>query len=143
FPRCRFPVGCTPEKTFSTNFAILEELLAIKKALPRETNFWRSKKCGKRADANDSCELQRTNRLKSKFLARSPMFFSTNAASPSVRISASYCLMRHASVSVRMRRKSSSFKGDSSTLIGNLPCNSGKRSEGFDAWKAPEAMNRM
>ena len=39
--------------------------------------------------------------------------------------------------------KSSSFSAFNSTLIGNLPCNSGNRSEGFANWKAPDAINKI
>ena len=31
----------------------------------------------------------------------------------------------------------------SSTLIGNLPCNSGIKSDGFEVWKAPAPINRI
>ncbi len=60
---------------------------------------------------------------------------------PSVAISATYCLMRLASGSVRMRRKSSRVSAFSSTRIGRRPCSSGRRSDGFATWNAPEAMN--
>ena len=69
---------------------------------------------------------------------------SVNSRSrPSVRISATYCLIRLASVSVRMRLKSSSVSELSSTRIGRRPCSSGRRSDGLAMWKAPEATNRM
>ena len=45
--------------------------------------------------------------------------------------------------SVRMRTKSSRPSASSSTRIGNRPCSSGIRSDGFDTWNAPAAMNRM
>ena len=32
---------------------------------------------------------------------------------------------------------------DNSTRIGKRPCSSGIRSDGFDRWNAPDAMNRM
>ena len=67
----------------------------------------------------------------------------TSSVTPSVAISAMYCLIRLASGSVRIRRKSFFVKGCSSTRIGNLPCSSGRRSEGLATWKAPEAMKRM
>ena len=60
---------------------------------------------------------------------------------PSVASSALYCLIRLASGSVRMRRKSSRVSGFSSTRIGRRPCSSGNRSEGLARWNAPEAMN--
>ncbi len=62
---------------------------------------------------------------------------------PSVASRAQYCLIRLASGSVRMRRKSSSLSALSSTRMGNRPCSSGKRSDGLAMWKAPDAMNRM
>ena len=69
---------------------------------------------------------------------------SVNASStPSACISATYCLIRLASVSVRMRRKSSSVSDDNSTRIGSRPCNSGSRSDGLATWNAPEAMNNI
>ena len=39
--------------------------------------------------------------------------------------------------------KSSSFSAFNSTLIGNLPCSSGNKSDGLANWKAPEAINKM
>ena len=66
-----------------------------------------------------------------------------SSVTPSVSISATYCLISEASVSVRMRRKSSRVSALSSTRIGSRPCSSGNRSDGFDRWNAPEAMNRM
>ncbi len=36
-----------------------------------------------------------------------------------------------------------SSSGRSSTRIGRRPCSSGSRSDGFDTWNAPDAMNRM
>src|SRR5260370_24900318 len=35
---------------------------------------------------------------------------------------------------------SSRVSGSSSTRIGSRPCNSGSRSDGFERWKAPDAM---
>ena len=35
------------------------------------------------------------------------------------------------------------FSDSNSTRIGKRPCSSGMRSEGFDTWKAPAAINRM
>ena len=61
----------------------------------------------------------------------------------SVASSATYCLIRLASGSVRMRLKSSRVSACSSTRIGNRPCNSGSRSDGFARWNAPDAMNRI
>ena len=55
-----------------------------------------------------------------------------SSVTPSVAISATYCLISEASVSVRMRRKSSRVSAESSTRIGKRPCSSGKRSEGFE-----------
>ena len=43
----------------------------------------------------------------------------------------------------KILRKSSWVKLSSSTLIGNLPCNSGIKSDGFDRWNAPAAINNM
>ena len=34
-------------------------------------------------------------------------------------------------------------KASTSTLIGNLPCNSGKRSDGFASWNEPDAINKI
>ena len=53
-------------------------------------------------------------------------------STPSLDISSTYCLSRLFSGSLRILIKSSLFKAESSTLFGNLPCNSGKRSDGFD-----------
>ena len=61
---------------------------------------------------------------------------------PSVASSAAYCLMSAFSGSVRIRTKSSSPSGCSSTRIGKRPCSSGIRSEGLETWKAPAAMKR-
>ena len=48
---------------------------------------------------------------------------------PSVCISATYCLMRQAFGSVRMRRKSSRVSARNSTRIGSRRCSSGSRSD--------------
>src|SRR3569832_2291057 len=61
----------------------------------------------------------------------------------SVSSSASYCIVRHASVPVRMRSKSAIDSESSSTRIGKRPCSSGIKSDGLARWKAPEAMNRI
>ena len=54
-----------------------------------------------------------------------------------------YCLTSALRGSVRMRTKSSRVSGSSSTRIGKRPCSSGIRSDGFETWNAPAAMNRM
>ena len=60
-----------------------------------------------------------------------------------LRSPAAPCTARvsEASGSVRMRTKSSTLSASSSTRIGRRPCSSGIRSDGFDMWKAPDAMN--
>ena len=64
--------------------------------------------------------------------AISDMAFSENFKfTPSVAINSSYCLIKLFSGSFRILIKSSLFKADSSTLLGNLPWSSGRRSEGF------------
>ena len=81
---------------------------------------------------------------------RAPMFsvvsFTSNATSasrrtpdssnlistPSVASSAEYCRQSEASGSVRIRTKSSTLSGSSSTRMGRRPCSSGMRSEGLD-----------
>jgi ATP-dependent HslUV protease ATP-binding subunit HslU len=62
---------------------------------------------------------------------------------PSVAISAVYCLTSALRGSVRMRTNSAWPSGSSSTRIGKRPCSSGMRSDGLDTWNAPAAMNRM
>ena len=62
---------------------------------------------------------------------------------PSVASSSVYCRMSEPCGSVRMRTKSSRVRGSSSTRIGNRPCISGMRSDGFVMWNAPAAMNRI
>ena len=62
---------------------------------------------------------------------------------PSVAINSIYCFIKLFSGSLRILIKSSFPSAVSSTLFGNLPCNSGRRSEGFDTWKAPDATNKM
>ena len=54
-------------------------------------------------------------------------------------------LPRQARVGARSgsARSPSTDSGDSSTRIGKRPCSSGIRSDGFDRWNAPDAMNRM
>ena len=54
------------------------------------------------------------------------------SSTPSVFSSCWYCLVMAFSGSVRMRKKSSSFSSDNSTLKGNLPCSSGIKSLGLD-----------
>ena len=66
-----------------------------------------------------------------------------SSVTPSVASSAMYCLIRLASGSTRMRARSLSVSGLSSTRIGSRPCSSGSRSEGLLLWNAPLAMNRM
>ena len=73
---------------------------------------------------------------------RTPSGVNTSSTR-SVASSAWYWRVRLASVSTRMRTKSSADSEASSTRIGRRPCSSGIRSEGRDRWKAPEAMNRM
>ena len=46
-----------------------------------------------------------------------------------------YCLISEASVSLRMRMKSSRVSALSSTRIGRRPCSSGKRSDGLAVWE--------
>src|ERR1700726_4293729 len=66
---------------------------------------------------------------------------ANSTCTPSVAISALYCVGSEASGSVRMRTKSPTFSESSSTRIGNRPCSSGIRSEGLERLNAPEAMN--
>ena len=68
---------------------------------------------------------------------------SKTSSLPSAATSAWYCFVIAPSGSVRIRMKSASVRGLSSTRIGNLPCNSGMRSLGLDTWNAPAAMKRM
>jgi hypothetical protein len=56
---------------------------------------------------------------------------ANSSLTPSVCISAIYCLISEASGSVRMRRKSSRVSACNSTRIGSRPCSSGSRSEGL------------
>ena len=65
------------------------------------------------------------------------------SVTPSVDSSAVYCRTSAFFGSVRIRTKSSRQSGSSSTRIGKRPCSSGMRSDGFDTWNAPAAMNRM
>ncbi len=65
-----------------------------------------------------------------------------SSSMPSVFIKALYCLIRLAFVSVRIFTKSDFVKAFSSTRIGKRPCSSGKRSDGFATWNAPEAIKR-
>ena len=44
---------------------------------------------------------------------------------------ATYCFIKLKSGSLKILLKSSLVKASSSTLIGNLPCNSGSRSDGY------------
>jgi hypothetical protein len=65
------------------------------------------------------------------------------SVTPSVERRAVYCRTSAFFGSVRIRTKSSRPSGSSSTRIGKRPCSSGMRSEGFETWNAPAAMNRM
>ncbi len=65
------------------------------------------------------------------------------SAIPSVSISAVYCLTSALRGSVRIRTNSALPSASSSTRIGKRPCSSGMRSDGFETWNAPAAMNRM
>ena len=60
-----------------------------------------------------------------------------SSATPSVASSAVYWRISDASVSLRMRTKSSRVSPFSSTRIGSRPCSSGSRSLGFETWNAP------
>jgi hypothetical protein len=62
---------------------------------------------------------------------------------PSLWSRAWYCFRRAFSGTVRIWKKSSSVRFWSSTRMGKRPWSSGMRSEGFETWKAPLAMNRM
>ncbi len=62
---------------------------------------------------------------------------------PSAATSAWYWRTSAFSGSVRIRTKSSSVSGVSSTRMGKRPCSSGIRSDGFETWNAPAAMKRM
>ena len=62
---------------------------------------------------------------------------------PSVSINAIYWFVRLLSVSVKIFLKCSFLKGFSCTLMGRRPCSSGRRSDGFDKWKAPEQIKRI
>ena len=67
--------------------------------------------------------------------------FSENSRSTfSVFNKATYCFIKLKSGSFKIRLKSLLVKASSSTLIGSLPCNSGRRSEGLANWNAPEAI---
>ena len=104
-----------------------------------------------RSDASN--EISSSTRSSTVCRRRAPMFstveFTSTAASaiasmasglkssvtPSVASSATYCLMRLAWGSVRMRLRSSRVRALSSTRIGRRPCSSGSRSDGFETWK--------
>src|SRR5262249_30257663 len=94
--------------------------------------------CSRRAPMFSTVELTDTATSAIASIASSLKFKVT----PSVAISATYCLISDASGSVRMRRRSSRVSGLSSTRIGSRPCSSGKRSDGLARWNAPDAMNR-
>ena len=61
----------------------------------------------------------------------------------SVFNNATYCLIKLKSGSLKILLKSSLVNASNSTLIGNLPCNSGNRSEGLASWNAPDAINKI
>ena len=61
----------------------------------------------------------------------------------SVLSNATYCLIKLKSGSFNILLKSSLVKASSSTLIGNLPCNSGSKSDGLASWNAPDAINKI
>ena len=82
-----------------------------------------------------------TSVAKSAMRAIAPSVNRTST--PSVESSAMYCLISAFLGSVRMRTNSSRPSASSSTRIGNRPCSSGIRSDGFETWNAPAAMNRM
>ena len=76
--------------------------------------------------------------------ANSSIASSVNSSvTSSVFINATYCLIKLASVSVKIRRKSSFSSARNSTRIGNRPCSSGRRSDGLATWNAPDATNKM
>ena len=62
---------------------------------------------------------------------------------PSVASKALYCSVKDAWGSTKILSKSSAVNACSSTRIGNLPCNSGIKSEGLDEANAPEVINKI
>src|SRR5579862_3649639 len=79
-----------------------------------------------------SCAMRASSRIPSS---------GNSTATPSVANRAAYCLVSALDGSTRIRTKSASVSGASSTRIGSRPCSSGIRSEGLLTWKAPAAMN--
>ena len=69
--------------------------------------------------------------------------FENSKVTFSVCNNALYCLIKLLSGSSNILLKSSLVKAFNSTLIGNLPCNSGNKSEGLASWNAPEAINNI
>ena len=69
--------------------------------------------------------------------------FVNSKSTFSVWSNALYCFIKLLSGSLSILLKSLLVKASSSTLIGNLPCSSGNKSEGFASWKAPDAMNKI
>ena len=57
-------------------------------------------------------------------------------------IKAVYCFVNEFLGSFNIFKKSSCVRLSNSTLIGNLPWSSGIKSDGFDKWKAPAAINK-
>ena len=69
---------------------------------------------------------------------------SENSSSTfSVFNNATYCLIKLKSGSLKILLKSSLVNASNYTLIGNLPCSSGNKSDGFASWKAPDAINNI
>ena len=66
-----------------------------------------------------------------------------HVSKPSAATSARYCVGQRVLRLGRIRTKSSSVSGCSSTRMGKRPCSSGMRSLGLLTWNAPAAMNRM
>ena len=68
---------------------------------------------------------------------------SNSRTTPSASKRATYCLIKADLGWVNIFIKSFVFSLSNSTLIGNLPCNSGIISEGVLIWKAPAAINKI
>src|SRR5699024_12611102 len=62
---------------------------------------------------------------------------------PSFLINAVYCFNKALEGSFKILSKSFTDNLSNSTRIGNLPCNSGIKSDGFDMWNAPAAINNI
>mmetsp|Transcript_22777 Transcript_22777/g.54151 ORF Transcript_22777/g.54151 Transcript_22777/m.54151 type:complete len:263 (+) Transcript_22777:270-1058(+) len=130
-----------PPMAFSTSSSVIVIFSPARSVAVNERSSMRrsTRVCSRRAPMFSTSRLICVASFAIIFLAPSVM----SSCTPSASMRASCCLTRLWSGSVRMRYRSFSESGLSSTRMGSRPCSSARRSLGLQKWKAPEAMKRI